>query len=100
MIELMPVRVGTGHADTHGRLAIRDDHLVAVLVRLDDPCHGEDCGRWFIEAGFGTLQNAGETFDDLHQARGWMERRLEPVEPAYVWRPSAPTPQPSDESRP
>ena len=39
-----PVRVATGSGDEDGRLVLADGMLVAVLVRLEDPAHGELVG--------------------------------------------------------
>ena len=71
-ITLQPVRVRTGSKDTEGRLALVDGELVAVFVRLDDPMHEEDQGRWFLEAGFGPCsREAPPLFAGLAEAEGW-----------------------------
>jgi hypothetical protein len=46
------------------------------LVRLSAQ-HGEDTGKWFLEAGFGPLAPAcPPLFADLAAARAWIMRRL------------------------
>jgi hypothetical protein len=54
-----------------------DGELVAVLVRLDDPVHEQECGRWFLEVGFGPCENrSSPTFLDLQEAAGWIRERV------------------------
>ena len=65
---LQPMRVRTGCRDTESRLVLLDDELVAVLVRLDDGIHGDDQGKWFLEAGFGSLSLRPDPFADLDEA--------------------------------
>lgn len=76
-----PVRVGTGCRDTMGRLAFADGDLVAVLVRLDDPMHGDGLrGGWIMEAGFGRAATASPpVFADFDAAAAWLARRLGPA---------------------
>jgi hypothetical protein len=75
-VTFLPVRIATGSSDEHGCLAFVDDRLVAVLVRLSD-AHAEAAGRWFLECGFGPLNEpAAPTFTDLDDARGWLVSRL------------------------
>jgi hypothetical protein len=77
-IDLQPIRVRTGHQDGEGRLALADGELVAVLVRLDDPVHGDQRGRWFLEAGFGPCGGGPSSviFEDLEEAESWLGTRL------------------------
>ena len=75
-LTLRPVRVGTGTADEDGRLVFCGDKLVAVLVCLSDE-HGSMAGRWFLEHGFGWLDEpCPPTFDGLDPACAWIARRL------------------------
>lgn len=76
-IELRPIPVRTGSHDREGRLALADGDLVAVFVRLDDEMHGEDRGRWFLEAAvrpFG--QGAQPLFDSLDEVEAWCRSQL------------------------
>ena len=76
-LDLQPIAVKTGSRDTQGRLAIVGGELVAVLVRLDDPVHGDERGGWFLEAGFGACDGVKPTpFRDLDEAKDWLARRL------------------------
>ena len=71
-----PVRVETGGADEEGWLVFRDGKVVAVLVRLSEQ-HGDTAGRWFLEHGFGGLNDpAPPCFHDLDAARVWIAQRL------------------------
>ena len=61
--------------DGDGRLAFVDGELVAVLVRLAAD-HGTDASAWFIEKGFGKLdQPVHPLFDTLEDAARWIEAR-------------------------
>jgi hypothetical protein len=67
----------TGSDDRDGRLVTIDAHLVAVLVRLDSPIHGERRGGWFLEAGFGPCDGpAKPVFDQLEEAQDWIATRV------------------------
>ena len=75
-LRLQPVQVATGSADQDSRLVFADGFLVAVLVQLSDD-HDEAAGMWFLEAGFGPVDDPSPpTFTDLDQAQIWIERRL------------------------
>ncbi|TXN72025.1 hypothetical protein [Methylobacterium sp. WL6] len=75
-LRLQPVQVATGSGDQESRLVFADGFLAAVLVQLSDQ-HGEDAGKWFLEAGFGALDDPrSPLFADLDAARIWIEIRL------------------------
>ena len=75
-LRLQPVHVGTGSRDTESLLVFADDVLVAVLVHLSDD-HGDAAGMWFLEAGFGPVDDpCPPNFPDLDTAQYWIERRL------------------------
>ena len=75
-LRLQPVRVATGSDDQEGQLVFADDFLVAALVRLSDQ-HGDDAGKWFLEAGFGRVDPIIQPlFDDLNEAQCWIAERL------------------------
>jgi hypothetical protein len=58
-------------------LAIVDAQLVAVLVRLDSPIHGERRGGWLVEAGFGPCSGPVQpAFDQLQEAQDWIAARV------------------------
>ena len=73
-LEFRPVHVATGSEDTEGLLALVDEQLVAVLVRLSE-LHDELAGYWFIEAAFG-LRHSHRTFRDLDSAQQWLLSRV------------------------
>jgi hypothetical protein len=73
---LQPALIATGSGDTEGRLVFADGYLVAVLVRLSDD-HEEDAGKWFLEAGFGRVDDpAPSKFTNLDEAQEWIHSRL------------------------
>jgi hypothetical protein len=78
-ITLQPIEVRTGCEDREGRLVLVDGVLAAVLVRLDDLVHDADRGRWFLEAGLGSLFGVSPLpFADLDEAEMWLHERLLP----------------------
>lgn len=76
-LTLQPVRVSTGSDDTDSHLVFADGYLVAVLVQLSDQ-HGDEVGRWFLEAGFGRVESSARppTFADLDEAQTWIIEQL------------------------
>jgi hypothetical protein len=71
------VQVATGSTDTESLLVFSDDFLVAVLVRLSDD-HGDEAGMWFLEVGFGRVDDLRQPrFADLDAAQAWIRDRLE-----------------------
>jgi hypothetical protein len=76
-LRLQPVQVATGSNDTESLLVFADDFLVAVLVRLSDD-HGDEAGMWFLEVGFGRVDDLRQPrFADLDAAQTWIRDRLE-----------------------
>ncbi len=75
---LQPMWVATG-VDEEGMLVLDErERLVAVLTRLGEP-HDGLAGRWFLEAGFGHLDEPDHTtFADLDAAQDWIGKRLAP----------------------
>lgn len=71
-LRLHPIEVDTGSADREGRLILRGDRLVGLLVRLADEEHGEARGCWHIEAMFDGRSGSGALFPTLAEA----ERQL------------------------
>jgi len=55
-LSVQPVRVAT-REEGNGLLVFDDGSLVAVLVQLSE-IHEDDAGKWFLEAGFGKLNEA------------------------------------------
>jgi hypothetical protein len=76
-ITFQPIEVRTGCEDREGRLVLLEGVLAAVLVRLDDPIHDADRGRWFLEAGLGSLFGVSPLpFADLDEAQAWLHGHL------------------------
>lgn len=76
-LTFQPIPVRTGCQDQNGRLVLLDGELIAVLVRLDDAIHGQDQGKWFLEAGFSLVSLRTHPFDDLDEAKAWLEAQLD-----------------------
>lgn len=75
-LRLQLVQVATGSNDQESQLVFADGFLAAVLVHLSD-LHDEDAGKWFLEAGFGRVDDyAAPIFVDLGEAQAWIEARL------------------------
>jgi hypothetical protein len=79
-IRFQPVRVDLGE-EGDGLLVLRDEVMVGLLVRLCAE-HGRQTGHWFLEVGFGPLQDALDpTFADVSAAERWIRTRLEAGRP-------------------
>lgn len=75
-LSLQPVQVATGSDDMESQLVFADGFLVAVLVRLSAQ-HGDDAGRWFLEAAFGPIDPVSPPlFADLEDAKTWIAQQL------------------------
>ena len=75
-LRLQPVRVATGSHDEESELVFSEDLLVAILVRLSEE-HGDEAGMWFLEAGFGRVDDPNPPkFANLDEAQDWIERQL------------------------
>lgn len=76
-ISLTPIRVDTGSRDQNGCLAMADGKLVAVIVELEAPEHGDHRGMWFLEAGFGPCKSGDAmTFETIDRAKEWIEKSI------------------------
>jgi hypothetical protein len=78
MLRLQSTKVATSSLDRQGGLFYADDLLVAVIVRLEDPIHGQDyIGKWHLEATFDGLPFPNDrVFDDIEHAKRWIEERI------------------------
>ena len=61
-----------------GQLALVDDCVVAVLVRVEDENLAEDQQGWCLEAGFGPCRGDGTLFTTLDLAEAWIDSRMPP----------------------
>ena len=70
------VRIATGSSDEDGVLLFADGRLVAIVVRLSDPSHGNMRGHWYLEWAFGDSYCAPcpEPFPDVEAAEEWLIR--------------------------
>jgi hypothetical protein len=74
-IEFSDVQVWVNGDDRDGKLAFAADRLVGVFVRLNDS-DGE-CGKWFLEAGFGPASaTEAPTFNTLEDAVTWLDAQV------------------------
>ncbi|GEP07010.1 hypothetical protein [Methylobacterium oxalidis] len=75
-LRLQPIRVRTGSTDAESQLVFENGSLVAVLTHLSDE-YGDEAGMWFLEAGFGPLDDPyPPKFADLDEAQDWITRKL------------------------
>ncbi|KFG71097.1 hypothetical protein [Microvirga sp. BSC39] len=78
-ILFQPMRVLIGGHDTDDRLALADNQLAAVFVRLDGTHHDpQHKGWWHLEAGFGKcgVRVAPHVFKTPEGAGAWVESTL------------------------
>ncbi|KQP50830.1 hypothetical protein ASG40_12960 [Methylobacterium sp. Leaf399] len=63
-------------SDTERQILFVDGGVVAVLVRLSD-AHGDEAGRWSLEAGFGRVGDPNPpTFESLDEAQAWIKGQI------------------------
>lgn len=83
-IEFQPIEVLTDGGVSHGRLALANGRLIAVLVHIV-PSEMEmstvSAEGWYREAGFGPCSDLATgspppLFNSLEDARGWIEGRI------------------------
>lgn len=77
-ISFQPLRVLIDGHDSEGRLIFADDHLSAVIVRLDGEHHDlQGKGLWHLEAGFGKCNTASAPlFKTPDEAGAWVKTIL------------------------
>lgn len=71
------LQIGTDSEDANATILLADGALVAVLVELSDESHGDDRGRWVVEATFG-LRNGRipESFPSRESAANWISSNI------------------------
>ncbi|WP_267360038.1 MULTISPECIES: hypothetical protein [unclassified Methylobacterium] len=75
-LRLQPVQVATGSEDQESHLVFHEGFLVAVVVQLSNQ-HGTDAGKWFLEAGFGRVDDpCPPMFSDIDDAQAWISAKL------------------------
>jgi hypothetical protein len=71
------VRIDTHTADGTAIILLADGVLLGVLTELLDECHGDDRGKWAIEAAFGLCEQAiPATFATANEAANWLGTRV------------------------
>ena len=70
-------RIRTDSDDSNGVLLFDDGELVAILIELADESHGDQRGRWIVEAIFG-VQRArnSKTFARASDAADWVSENV------------------------
>jgi len=68
------------------QLAHVDDHLVAVLVRVEGEDQPPGSHAWFLEIGFGPCRGEGTLFPTLSAAETWIRDRVPAGWPAAQHR--------------
>jgi hypothetical protein len=73
------VQVNTSGPDEEGCLLFdKNGALVAVLVKLTGQHEDEVVGKWFLEHGFGILDNFGHPiFDSIEDAEAWVKSGID-----------------------
>ena len=70
---LRPIQVGVGSHVEEGRIVLVNGKLVAILVCLTGPYDISGLqGKWFVEAGFGSLSEKHELFSTWDEAEAWV----------------------------
>jgi hypothetical protein len=76
-ISFQPIKVLTASDDREGRLVLADGMLAALLVRLSDEAHDPLLrGAWYLESGFGFLEQRHLLFASLDEAAASIEAWL------------------------
>ena len=71
------LNIGTDSNDANAVILLVDGALVAVLVELSDESHGEDQGKWVIEATFGLhLGRLSDSFQSRECAAAWVSSNI------------------------
>lgn len=70
-------RIRTDSADTNALILLAGGELVAILVALDDECHGEDRYKWAIERIFGGgHKRIPDSFATATDAAAWVSAHI------------------------
>ena len=70
------VRINTDSADSNALILLADGALVAILVELEDECHGADRGKWTIESAYGVDgERMPANFPAAIDAADWLSSR-------------------------
>lgn len=72
-IEFIPATLDTGSLDAEAVLVYRGGRLAAVLTCLSE-IHGDQTGRWFLEACFVEVRQPprNNVFETLADAKDWL----------------------------
>lgn len=67
------LQIRTHSDDENALLLLVDGRLVAILVELADEGHGDDRGKWIVEAAFGIdHQRIPDHFATAEDAASWV----------------------------
>lgn len=70
------VKIDTHTSDSTAIILLADGVLLGVLTELMDECHGDDRGKWTIEAAFGPNDQAiPAIFATASEAANWLGSR-------------------------
>ena len=71
------MKIRTGSADDQAILLLAEGALVAILVELADDGHGDDQGRWIVEASFGLdMDKRAGQFASADDAAAWVSGHI------------------------
>jgi hypothetical protein len=70
-------RIAGGAIPDEGRLIFYDGALVAVLIRLEPELAAQTGGVWYLQAGFGTVEDFHHpSFPSIDDGLAWLSQRL------------------------
>ncbi len=73
------VGIRTNSDDENAVLLLADGQIVAILVELADEAHGEERGKWVVEAIFGLQHDrVPQSFRSAADASAWIGAYLGP----------------------
>ena len=70
------LRIRTNSADDNALILLSGGELVAILVELTDACHGDERGKWTVEAIFGLESRAPDSFASAGDAADWVSNHI------------------------
>src|SRR3954447_25200283 len=71
-----PVWLAGQYDGEEAQLACVDEHLVAVLIRVEGEDQPPRSHAWFLEIGFGPCRGEGTLFPTLSSAEAWIRDRV------------------------
>src|SRR5829696_9123250 len=86
-VRFEPILLAGQYESETAQLALANEHLVAVLVRVDSDDLPRERHGWCLEIGFGPCRAEGVLFPTLAEAEAWIRGRI-----PRIWPSPASTP--------